>query len=214
MATKTISVYRALEEKKILKDRIDKLIFKNYAYISYAKKSDKTIGGKSIEDSKKVYQSNYESIKKLIKHLAAYSSAISQSNATTAVTIAEKEYTVAEAIARYQCLHTEMDFVNTLANQVASAQNTIKIENEKLLNPEAISKYISNILGDSKKEEEMINKLTLRYRNENEYILIDPNELSNNIDNLIEDVQKFKNEFHVALNQSNATTEITIELED
>jgi hypothetical protein len=214
MTTKTTTVYEALQEKKLLEKRIDSLNFNKAAFITYAGESDDTIDGIAMEDINKKLKSNYDSIQHLLKNHSAYTAAINQSNAVTKITINNKEYTVAEAISRYQDLDNEIKFLQAMAAQYREISDKVRNHNAVVKDPNEISKYVNNILGDSKKDQALIDTTTNTYLKNHLWKVIDPNNIGDNFEKMLNDVNAFKEQVHFILTKSNAITEITIELED
>jgi len=213
MAKKTLTVYEALQERKLIKAKLERARFTK-KYITSARECDEQIDGVSIDEIKRSLKGNFDSVNQLFKNFAAYTAAINQSNAVTKVTIAGKEYTVAEAISRYQTLGAEREFLQELTNQYNLVKNDVTNHNEKVLDPDKISEYIRNVLGDSKKDQSLIDSTIDTYKKKNLKVLIDPNNLEEEIQKRLEELNNFIEQFHFVLTRSNATTEITVELED
>lgn len=215
MSKKTITVYEGLSELKKLDKQIEKIKnTDNIGFIFYKRCSDDIIDGMSIDDIKKNMTSNLQSIQHLISNYKEIKSKIEQSNAITKVTIGEKEYTVAEAIARKKLIEFEESFLKTLKNQYAMCVNKVKNTNDKVSNPTAVADYISRTLGDCKKTQELIDSQTKTYHALNDYELVDPSNLKQVIDSMENDIESFKVEINFKLVASNAITTIDLELED
>lgn len=90
----------------------------------------------------------------------------------------------------------------------------IEDHNAEVKDPDNISEYVSNIFGDSKKDEALINNTISTYLKSNLWVAIDPNEIGTKLEGIMNEVQSFKERFHFILTQSNATTKIRVELED
>lgn len=214
MATKTITVYEALQEKKLLEKRIESQSMNKVSFIAFAGESDETIDGISIEDIETRLKGNFDSIKHLLKNYASYTAAINQSNAITKITINNKEYTIAEAISRYQGIDNEIRFLQTIAAQYREINDKVRNHNTVVKDPNEVSKYINNVLGDSKKDQALIDSTTNTYLKNHLWKVIDPNKIGDNFEKMLNDVTAFKEQIHFILTKSNAITEITIELED
>lgn len=213
MAEKKLTVYEALQEKKLLEKRIAGIDFKNTLFVTYSGKNDTDVSGVPMDKAVAAMKANYTSILHLISNLAAYSAAITQSNAVTKVTMNGKEYTVAEAIARYNNIAVEKKFLQTLANQFVSTKNFVEKHNTDIKDPKKVSEYIQNVLGE-KRTDATISSATDTYYENNLWTILDPNELNNSINDKIEELNSFAERFHFILTQSNAVTEITVNLED
>ena len=130
------------------------------------------------------------------------------------VTIAGKEYTIANAIARYRGLDNEEYLYRNMLSNVVNARNKVELTNQKHLSPESISRYVSNILGDSKKDEALIAATEQRYREANEVELYDPLDTEKLATEKIEEIELFREEFHSVLTTANCNTVITVEFAD
>ena len=93
------NVHKALAEKKLLEDKIDRCI-SNFKIVGTKKGSDKNVyeTKTSVEDFNVEVSSRYQQIEDLIYNYNALDKAINISNAITNVQIGNKNYTVLEAI--------------------------------------------------------------------------------------------------------------------
>jgi len=139
--------------------------------------------------------------------------AVVLSNANTKVKVDGIEYTVAEAIERKAKLHHDESFLQRLKMQFIT-HNT-KVEDENAALPEKLEKYLQSILGDKdKRTVEDITAHTKLFEDRNKYELIDPCDITKQIEKLEESVLGFKTEVDYVLSESNATTFIEVELVD
>ena len=97
MTHETMTVHKALAELKIIGDRILNTI-NNIAFIDSVQNGTKKINGVSVDAYKESIRSCYQKANDLINRRNALKRAVVMSNATTKVTIGDREYTVAEAI--------------------------------------------------------------------------------------------------------------------
>lgn len=130
MTTEKMNVHKALAELKILDDRIVKAINSVEACISN-KHSNTKVKGVDIKVYTGVMKSSYDKATDLIKRREAIKRAVVLSNAVTKVTVADKEYTVAEAI---EMKNHGMDFKKLLKQKIKkqydAAMARVKYENE------------------------------------------------------------------------------------
>ncbi len=212
MITETMNVHKALSEVKILNDRIEKEI-NNCQFCIVNKVENKTIKGKSIDDWKKNVSADWDSVTALINRRNAIKRAISLSNAATKVSIADKEYTVAEAIEMKQY---SMCYYNTLLTKLRNDFATANMSVEKT-NTDADNKateYAKNCAGSDKsnletlKEVENIRKA---YYESHKAELLDPIDITKKIAELEKKIADFTADVDSVLSVSNATTNITIE---
>lgn len=212
MITETMNVHKALSEVKILNDRIEKEI-NNCQFCIANKVENKTIKGKTIDDWKKNVSADWDSVTALINRRNAIKRVINLSNAATKVTIADKEYTVAEAIEMKQY---GMCYYNTLLTKLRNDFVTANMGVEKT-NTDADNKateYAKSCAGSDKsnletlKEVENIRKA---YYESHKAELIDPIDITKKIAELEKKIADFTSDVDSILSVSNATTLITIE---
>lgn len=211
MAEKELTVYEALLEISRLNDRIAKIKSESKQFIYYSVESSNKINGIEREKFVKSLQSNYDSIRHLISNLAEYKAKVALSNATTTIKIGEKEYTIAEAIQRKQNKNIESSFLTELQFQISSVQTRIEAINSKVeLN---LPEYLNNVKTDNSTAEE-IQKLTENYYKNNKCSILDPNNLVDNISDLVSDLELFLTEVDSKITASNCKTIIKVNLED
>lgn len=211
MTTEKMTIHRGLSELKVLDDRIITAIG-NGVYCLPNKHSNDKLKGVAVEVYKTVMQGTYDKAVDLIKRREAIKRAVVLSNATTKVTIADVEYTVAEAI---EMKNHGMDFKQMLLDQMRrqyrEAQAKILTENGKTLEERA-EKYIVGLFGSGEKKTatDEIEKAKKAFIAANEYELVDPIGILKKIEALEEEISSFKAEIDAALSTSNAITEIEV----
>ena len=189
MSKVELTLYQALEKKKILEKRVNKV--RGNELVGIRKKYvEETITGVPLADVKPAMEENLASSVSLVNNYITLKAAINEANAVTKVTIAGKEYTI------------------------VNAKNKVELTNQKYLSPESISRYVSNILGDSKKDEALIAATEQRYREANEVELYDPLDTEKLATEKIEEIELFREEFHNVLTTANCNTVITVEFAD
>ena len=145
MTTEKMNVHKALAELKILDDRIVKAINSVEACISN-KHSNTKVKGVDIKVYTGVMKSSYDKATDLIKRREAIKRAVVLSNAVTKVTVADKEYTVAEAI---EMKNHGMDFKKLLKQKIKkqydAAMAQIITENGKL--EDKAENYVVGLYG-------------------------------------------------------------------
>lgn len=207
-----MTVHKALAELKIIDSRIDKSI--NDAQFCVANKhSNEKINGISIEDAKKLMVGSYDKASDLIKRRNAIKRAVVLSNAKTIVTIADREYTVAEAIEmKNHGIEFEDFLLQEMRCQYADANRTITSENGEKLSERA-DKFVIDMYGskEGKTNTADFEKAKKDFITANSYDLVDPLDIKKKIDELEEYVSNFKTEVDAALSVSNAITEISVE---
>lgn len=212
MVTEKMTVHKALAELKLLDDRIKKAVASG-VYCAANKHSNEKIGGVSIEEYKKQMQSGYDKAKDLISRRKAIKKAVVLSNATTKVSIAGVEYTVAEAIEmKNHGVEFDALLMLTMQKQYESSQKLINIENGKDLEARA-DQYVTAIYGqkEGRTNTDDIEKVKKDFLTANQYELIDPLSVLEKIGDLEQRINEFMAEVDSALSVSNALTEITVE---
>ena len=119
--------------------------------------------------------------------------------------------TVAEAIERKNSIQYEIDLLNTLKLQYATATSTVNAENKKV--DTQIDKLLETFVGkdtDKKATKEDQAAITEPYREKNEFELVDPLNIYDEIQKLEAEIDGFNSSVNTALVLSNATTFIEI----
>lgn len=207
---KRISITEALNKLKLYDAKISKAI-NSHKYVGAAKKSSNMLGVQTKEVFNNNAKAGYQSVTDLIKNRNKLKSLIVQSNAITEVTINNKVMTVAEAIERKNSIQYEIDLLNTLKLQYATATSTVNAENKKV--DTQIDKLLETFVGkdtDKKATKEDQAAITEPYREKNEFELVDPLNIYDEIQKLEEEIDGFNSSVNTALVLSNATTFIEI----
>jgi hypothetical protein len=203
-----MSVTRALAELKLLDKRI-------HTVMNSAKFVDFSIGEKAVNGyaSNKEYEdkvkSAYQSVKDLIKRRNDIKSAIVLSNARTKVKIADKEYTVAEAIERKTAIQYEEQLMQKMKNEYIKVTNNISRKNEEV--KEELNRKLDALYGrEAKTKVDENNELVKSYRNDNEAKMIDPLHIRSAYEKLEQEIDEFLSEVDFILSTSNTLTEIEV----
>lgn len=204
-----ISITRALKELTLLDKRILDAI-SNSVFIGCAKKSSAKINNTYTRDEfEKLVISNYDSIQSLINRRVEIKSKIVESNASTKVVIADKEYTVASAIEAKSLIEYKKALLSKLEQQFRHASATVSKENEK------IDDKVYQMLKDAGSDENNTPDLgedsyITKYRNTHEFDLVNPIKIHEKITMLRNEIEDFENEVDFVLSESNAITKITV----
>lgn len=212
---KEITVTKALSDLNVLTGRIEKetdkltvlstkLKFKNVL-------KDKNI---NVDDFKNEVKANYQSILDLIKNRDIIKSAIILSNAKTKVVIADKEYTIAEAIDKKNRIALETDLLMKLKSEFVTKSKQVTNFNDKL--EAQIDKEREIMLsGDNAKNKDIVKtaeELATAKRESNSVELVDPLNIEKVINELEDGIMSFKAEVDQQLSVSNAITLIEIDI--
>lgn len=205
----TLSITKALVELKTLNKRIEKKTLQlDPIAVSTGDKLPERI--KSRQDFVDKAKADFQSIRDLISRRAQIKSAVVQSNALTKVTIAGKALTVAEAIERKSSIESEKALQRQLAarftegiDQVENFNQSLKGQLLKLLEA-TYSKSEAQISKDDH------DKVAVPFFKNNEAKIIDPLDAKKLQEDLDEKISAFEDEVDVALSESNARTDITL----
>lgn len=212
MTKETMTIHQGLAELKILNSRI----YSTVADSTFCKEnihSNQKINGTSIDEFKKTIVSGYDKSNDLIKRAIAIKRAITNSNAVTHLDGEYKEYTVAEAIyMKQQGIVLKETLLQEMKSQYAIACNKINKENGDKL-AEAAEKYVTGMFGskEGKTNTDEYEKARKAYIDSHTYEMIDPIHIKDKMNELEDEISKFKAGIDAALSVSNATTEIIIE---
>jgi hypothetical protein len=214
MTNETMTVHEALCELKIISSRIYEAI--NQTFVVPNKNTSKNVNGVPVENVIETFKSRYQKVTDLIKRRNAIKKAVTLSNATATVVIEGVTYTVAEAIEMNNSGITYKEQLrDELLKQYNAAQREVKVKNSEA--EVKADKYIADTFGreaqngTSKSDAAAIEDARAAYLNSISYGIIDPINVAKKIEELEEEISKFKTKVNSALSVSNATTTITIE---
>lgn len=212
MVTETMTVHKALAELKLLDERIQKTIGEGVYCVANKHSNDK-ISGVSVDEYVKIIQGGYDKATDLIKRRKAIKRAVVLSNAVTKVKIADKEYTVAEAIEmKNHGIEYDKMLKDAMEDSYVKAKMKVDFENGQKLDERA-DKYIEAIYGSKeiKTNTDDIKKAKEDFIKANQYELLNPLDILGKIDELEKTISDFMSEVDSALSCSNALTQITVE---
>ena len=207
--TEEMSVHEALCEIKVADKKIKKLI-EGSCFCATNKQCSTKINGVEIASFAEQSKSSYQRIADLIRRTEAIKRAISLSNASTKISVAGKEMTVAEAIYEFQYgLDSKREFLAAMQNQLAECHRTVNAENSAL--EKKREAYITQLYSGKEAKLEDIRASEDDYTKKNTAYLVDPLNLEDKINSLQEEIDKFASHVDSALQMSNAITKIVIE---
>lgn len=208
---RTITITEALNELKLYDSKIYKAI-QNCTLVGSKKKSADMCNHVKTETFEKKAKADYQSINDLIRNRNVLKSKIVQSNAVTTVKVNEIEMTVAECIERKNSIDYELSLLSTLKNQYTKETTNVTKNNTKV--DAKIDELLSTLIGkDSEKKltKEDTEAIENPYREKNEFELVDPINIVNEIEKLESEIDGFISNCDTALVLSNATTFIEID---
>lgn len=210
MTNETMTVHEALCELKTIGKRIDKAISQG-VFVRTKRHSDAMIDGKSVDDFKNQIKASYQKVTDLIRRREAIKKAVTQSNATTIVTIGNLEMSVAEAI---EYKNSGVDYKTKLLENMSRsyevARRAINQNNGDALQSAADS-YIAALFGskESIADVSIIENAKNAYIENNSLDLVDPISIVREIERISEEIDNFTTKVDSALSISNAITTIT-----
>lgn len=213
MTHEQMTVHKALSELKVMDSKIEKAI-EDASYIVSAKKSAEKINGVSVEKFKNTIKSDWQKINDLLARRDAMKRAVVLSNATTTVTINGKEYTVAEAI---EMKNHGMEWRNVLIRKIGAEYDKALVDLNRN-DGEAIEKkaeqYVLAMVQAQPKESKVtvdsdaMKMLRQTYIDNNSFVIIDPLDIKDKMEELRNEVLSFYSDVDSALSVSNALTVI------
>ena len=208
---KTMTIHAALSYLKTADKRIRKAL-DTETYATYAKVGADKINGVSAKDVKGDMKSSYQSVVDIIKTVEAIKKAVSKSNAENTIIVCGEEMTVAEAIYMMQYgVETKKELLQTLRLQYTSARNSVERYNKDV--EQRADKFIESMFG-SKEKATGQDAITAReaYIKQNTYEVVDPINLMDEIKYLEGWINEFETEVDGAIQVSNATHAIEIDV--
>lgn len=216
MNKEQMTVHRALAELKVIDSRINKAI-NDGVYVVANKHSNERINGKTINDFKDCMRASHAKVTDLINRRNAIKRAVVLSNAVTKVNVGNNEYTVAEAIEmKNHGMKFKEYYMRVVAGQNENAQMELNRNSGEAIEKRA-EKYILDVISAQPKDAKMtvdseaMKALRKTYIENNTYDLIDPLNVTNMIEEMSDEIDKFNTEIDSALSVSNALTVIDIE---
>lgn len=208
---KTMTIHAALSYLKTADKRITKALDTD-TYATYAKVGADKINGVSEKAVKEEMKSSYQSVVDIIKTVEAIKKAVSKSNAENTIIVCGEEMTVAEAIYMMQYgVETKKELLQTLRLQYTSARSSVERYNKDV--EQRADKFIESMFG-SKEKATGQDAITAReaYIKQNTYEVVDPINLMNEIKYLETWINEFETEVDGAIQVSNATHTIEIDI--
>lgn len=206
-----MTIHKALCELKVIGDRITKE--QNRMPFVFANEHANTkVKGIALPEYIELMKSAYQTTVDLIARREAIKCAVVKSNAVTIVTIAGKEYTVAEAI---EMKNNGMEFRKSMMQKMAwelrQAQAAAEDANGQKLQTRADG-YIKNLYGatDMKSLAQEAVEERDKFIKQHTAELVDPLKLNEKIAILEKEISEFMVEVDAALSVSNSLTEIEV----
>ena len=206
-----MTVHQALCELKVLSKRVLKGI-QTVKPISVKEHASSKVDGMDVAEFKKNAESDYASVTTLINRWMAIKEAISKYNASKVVTVAGKEYTIAQAIwyMNYD-LADKTDLLERLTRMYNTCNANIEKANGENLNRRAEAAMESIYGAKEKANSEDYLKGLEAYKTAHAMELVAPLKIRDVIEKLDEEISNFMSGVDAAIQIANATTTIVIE---
>ena len=211
METRKMTVHEALAKVKTADARIEKLL--DGMFIDVCKKNADKIRGVKIDDYKTDMQSRLSKITDIINETNAIKGAISQSNARTEIMVGNKKMTVAEALYMWKYgIMIKQRILLEMREQYSGAMKSIDKNNGDQLDKKANDFAINIYASKDKVDPKDINELIQKFKDDNTWIMLDPNHLADRIKDLEDEIDEFTANVDGAIQMANATTIIEFEV--
>lgn len=206
-----MTVSKGLKELKLSSDKITKTIsqMNPYAVLISGKLKGVAVPASDIDKFKADQLALKQSVESLIGRRTAIKNAIVLSNANTKVTIAGKEYTVAEAIE----MKSGVSFLTELKRHLSNVSSRMRADLNKANEEQdyKVQQLINTLTGSDKNAstknfEDQINIIKDQFKIE----LVESYDAEAVIKVLEKQIEDFELEVDDVLATSNATTEITV----
>lgn len=206
-----MTIHKALCELKVIGDRINKEQAR-MPFVFANEHANTKVKGIDLPEYIELMKSAYQSTIDLIARREAIKCAVVKSNAVTMVTVAGKEYTVAEAI---EMKNNGMEFrrslVQKMAYELRQAQTAAELANGDRLQARADG-YIKNLYGttDMKSLAQEAVEERDKFIRQHTTELVDPLKLNEKVAALDKEISEFLVEIDAALSVSNSLVEIEV----
>ena len=199
-----ISISQALAELKLLRKRIQTAT-SNSVFTVLKKKRDLLDVPRFTADA----QASYQSYKDLLNRYNSIKAAIVLSNASTRVSIAGTEYTVADAVERKKTIEMEKNMLHQMQMQFDKVKNDY--DSHTSSENARVERLIQTELGkDSKTNVEVITQLSETFLAQNRAEIVDPLNLAKEIAVLNKTIEDFETKVDWVLSESNGRTTICV----
>jgi hypothetical protein len=206
----TMTLHRALAELKLLDSRINKGITEIIP-VAFHQKGKKIDNRLEVEEFKTTAMGGYQSVVDLIERKKTIKNKIVLANATTNVTVAGKDMTIADAITHKALVSYKKSLVQQLKLRNTQMLAVFNRNNETVAtNAQKLAEGYFGKDSSKKPEREDYEKITQPFIEMNEFHLIDPLKVETKIQEIEKEVAEFEADVDAALSVANATTIIEL----
>lgn len=212
--TQKISITRALVELKRYDQRIAQAL--NAVFVARVQgrgANRKVVGTQdTVTASEAKIKGNFDKVDALIANRAALKSAIVLSNATVKVKVLGREVSVAEAIELKTSVNQRQQYLGVLRSQNVQTKQYVEKANIDLQTKIDVS--LNNIYGSDKAKvtSEMVAMVSDPQKDQYEQSALDPSGIEARIEKLQAEILEVESELDFILSESNARTEIEVEI--
>ena len=207
----TMTVHEALCELKTLRKRVEDGI-QEAVPIQVKESGATTINGKPVQDFIETAKAQHQSVVDLINRQDAIKRAVNQYNAQKIVTVAGKNFSIAEAIyEKSYGIPMKRYLLSRYQQMLKSAMDSVADKNGDKLNLRAENAMTSLFGTKEKSEPEKYLKALQEYKEQHMCVLVDPLDLAKVVKKMEEEITGFEAKVDAAIQIANATTEIKIE---
>lgn len=222
------SIHRVLSLKKSTIERLKKVI-SSAKFVAVVQGKSKNIKGVPVQDVEQEIRKNWQEINKLFDNYSKLKSALLSSNAglterlreqVVTEKVAGKSYTISELIdtseimyGKSGCEGLKGDLLCSLTEQYNDVLNSIETQKRRV--EDQIRDYLLKAASNDKQlSTEDIEKRSQMFKEDGEYRLVDPLDISKKIEELRTEIDKFRDECDATLSEHNAVTVVEIDLTD
>lgn len=199
-----MSVTQALAELKLLRKRFT-TVLEGAQFITVKTKTKPL----DVETFGKNAKAAYQSYRDLLSRYNRIKAAIVASNATAKVTIAGREYTIAEAVERKRSIDTERVCLQLMQQQYKLVKD--EYERHQRAQQDRLDRLMMQELGkDNKTNVEVVNGLSAAFLENNKAEIVDPLKLEERIKEFSKELEDFETNVDWVLSESNGRITLTV----
>lgn len=212
-----MSITRALAEIKRLDDRINREIMNGtFVGVTVGKNQLRKMhqGNQTISDAEAAIKGSFQRVDALMRNRERIKAAVVKSNATVEVTIGDRTLTVAEAIELKKSVSLKETYLVQLRRHLQAATINIEAIREKM--QQSIDRSIDAVYSSGSTQKvtsEQYDAVAKPQEERSTPALLDPADIASRITALEADVSLVKTELDFVLSESNARTDIDVDLD-
>ncbi len=199
-----MSITQALAELKLLRKRFESCLYDAQFITLKTKARACDTAAFSV-----AARASYQSYRDLLNRYNRIKAAIVASNATARVTIAGREYTIAEAVERKRTIATERDCLRKMQDQWQEVQSEYEAHQKEQM--VRVDRLMMQELGKDKQTNvEVAKSLQEAFLESNKAEIVDPLKLETLIREYKRELEDFETNVDWVLSESNGRTMVTV----